>query len=140
MNDLTVSDEDMELEVNHAAVKQHWRAVGAGNLEAELKIYHKDAELEYPQSGEFITGRDNIKASLSVQPDRGRIETSRILGSDDLWVSELILVKDGQQTNVVSIMEFRDGLVFHESQYFAEPFKAPQWRTQWAGQGRPKRG
>ena len=46
-------------------------------------------------------------------------------------VNDYILIKDGQQTNVVSIMEFRDGLVSHESQYFAEPFKAPQWRAKW---------
>lgn len=140
MNDLTVSDEDMELEVNHAAVKQHWRAVGAGNLDAELKIYHEDAELEYPQSGEFVRGREAIRASLAAQPDRGRIETSRILGADDLWISELILIKDDRQTNVVSIMEFRDGRVFHESQYFADPFEPPQWRAQWAGQGRRTQG
>jgi hypothetical protein len=28
-------------------------------------------------------------------------------------------------------MEFRDGKVAHETQYFAEPFKAPAWRAQW---------
>jgi hypothetical protein len=31
----------------------------------------------------------------------------------------------------VSIMEFRDGKVIHETQYFADPFEAPDWRSQW---------
>jgi hypothetical protein len=31
----------------------------------------------------------------------------------------------------VSIMEFRDGKVVHETQYFADPFEAPAWRSQW---------
>jgi hypothetical protein len=26
-------------------------------------------------------------------------------------------------------MEFRDGKVVHETQYFAEPFPAPAWRS-----------
>jgi hypothetical protein len=28
-------------------------------------------------------------------------------------------------------MEFRDGKVAHETQYFADPFDAPAWRSQW---------
>jgi len=31
----------------------------------------------------------------------------------------------------VSIMEFQNGKVIHETQYFAEPFEAPAWRSQW---------
>jgi hypothetical protein len=31
----------------------------------------------------------------------------------------------------VSIMEFRDGKVVQETQYFADPFEAPGWRSQW---------
>ena len=136
MNDLTVSDEDTQLETNHAAVKRHWAAFVAGNPAREHEIYHDDAELEYPQSGEVIAGRNNIQASRALQPDRGRIEAPRILGQGDLWVSDFILTKDGQQTNVVSIMEFRDGRVFHEAQYFAAPFKAPGWRARWVASTR----
>lgn len=131
MNDLTVADNEMELEQNHAAVKQHWRAFAAGDLEGEHRIYHGDSTLEYPQSGELIVGRDNIKASRAAEPDRGRITASRILGQGDLWISDFILSNGSAQTNVVSIMEFRDGLVFHESRYFAQPFAPPPWRAPW---------
>jgi len=31
----------------------------------------------------------------------------------------------------VSIMEFRDGKVTRETQYFADPFGPPAWRAQW---------
>jgi hypothetical protein len=34
----------------------------------------------------------------------------------------------------VSIMEFRNGKVVHETQYFADPFAAPAWRSQWVQQ------
>jgi hypothetical protein len=28
-------------------------------------------------------------------------------------------------------MEFREGKVVHETQYFADSFEAPAWRSQW---------
>jgi len=34
----------------------------------------------------------------------------------------------------VSIMEFRNGKVVRETQYFADPFEAPAWRSQWVQQ------
>ena len=37
----------------------------------------------------------------------------------------------GRPAYTVSIMEFRNGKVAHETQYFAHPFEAPAWRSQW---------
>jgi len=31
-------------------------------------------------------------------------------------------------------MEFRNGKVIDETQYFADPFEAPAWRKQWVQQ------
>ncbi len=45
------------------------------------------------------------------------------------WVSECIITYDGAPTYSVSIMEFTDGLVAHETQYFADPFQAPARRA-----------
>ena len=57
-----------------------------------------------------------------MQPNRKRFAVRRISGSGDLWVSEFVLSYDGMPTYAVSIMEFRDGLVASETQYFADPF------------------
>ena len=40
----------------------------------------------------------------------------------------------GRPAYTVSIMEFRNGKVVHETQYFADPFEAPGWRRQWVQQ------
>ncbi len=45
-----------------------------------------------------------------------------MIGSGDLWVTEFILTYDDRPSYVVSVMEFRDGLVAHETQYFADRF------------------
>ena len=59
------------------------------------------------------------------------IDTSPSSGSSaagDLWVSECIITYDGVPSYSVSIMEFDDESVVHETQYFADPFGAPEWR------------
>jgi hypothetical protein len=44
-------------------------------------------------------------------------------------VSECVITYDGAPTYSLSLMEFRDGLVTHETQYFADPFAAPASRA-----------
>ena len=106
-----------------AVLERHWNASDAGDFAAEHDIYCDDAMLDYPQSGERIRGRDNIRESRYVQPSKKRFTVRRIIGRGDLWVTEFTLTYDDTPSYVVSIMEFRDGLVAHETQYFAERFE-----------------
>ena len=62
----------------------------------------------------------------------------RVAGEGDLWVSEYVITYEGKRVYTVSIMEFRDGKVSHETQYFADPFEAPAWRDQWVERGAEK--
>lgn len=104
------------------ALERHWKASDANEFDAEHEIYRDDAVLDYPQSGERIVGRRNIQESRFVQPNQKRFTVRRIVGSGNLWVSEFVLSYDGVPSYAVSIMEFRDGLVAHETQYFGDPF------------------
>src|ERR1700729_713242 len=114
-----------------AALDQHWAASDANDFETEHLIYHEDAVLEYPQSGERTRGRRNIQTQRASQPSKKRFAIRRIIGSGDLWVTEFILTYDAKPSYTVSIMEFRDDKVARETQYFADPFVAPAWRSQW---------
>ncbi len=104
------------------ALERHWDASDASDFRIEHEIYREDAVLYYPQSGERISGRHNIQESRSVQPNKKRFTIRRIVGSGDLWVTEFILSYDGIPSYAVSIMEFREGLVANETQYFADRF------------------
>jgi hypothetical protein len=106
-----------------AALERHWSASDASDFEAEHDIYRDDAVLDYPQSGERIRGRRNIQASRTVQPNKKRFSVQRIIGAGKLWVTEFVLTYDGAPSYTVSIMEFRDGKVAHETQYFCDPFE-----------------
>jgi len=112
----------MDDQVKLAALQRHWDASDANDFEAEHDIYHEDAVLHYPQSGERIRGRRNIQESRFVQPNKKRFTVRRMIGSGNLWVTEFVLSYDGKPSYTVSIMEFRDGKVANETQYFADPF------------------
>jgi hypothetical protein len=113
------------------ALDRHWAASDANDFTAEHRIYRDDAVLDYPQSGERIRGRANIQASRTAQPNDKRFTVRRIMGSGDLWISELVLTYDEQPFYVVSIMEFIDGEVAHETQYFGDPFEPGPSRAKW---------
>jgi hypothetical protein len=114
-----------------AALDRHWAASDASDFEAEHAIYRDDAVLEYPQSGERIRGRQKIQMSRAAQPNLKRFTVRRIIGAGDLWVTEFILTYDGQPSYTVSIMEFRDGKVARETQYFGDPFAPGPSRAHW---------
>jgi ketosteroid isomerase-like protein len=114
-----------------AALDRHWAASDANDFETEHLIYIEDAILDYPQSGERTRGRHNIQCQRSSQPSNKRFSVRRIIGSGDLWVTELIVTYDGKPAYTVSIMEFAAGKVARETQYFADPFVAPAFRAQW---------
>jgi hypothetical protein len=115
-----------------AALDAHWRASASGDANAEHDIYLDDAICDYPQSGERILGRANLQALRSHHPGKpSGFNVRRILGRADLWITEYTITYQGKPAFTVSIMEFLNGKVIHETQYFADPFDAPAWRTQW---------
>ncbi len=111
-----------------AALEEHWRASERGDTETEHSIYSTDAILDYPQSGERFPGRDAIAAQRGGHPADRHFTVLRIMGGGHLWVSQCIITYDGVPSYSVSIMEFSNGYVVHETQYFADPFGAPEWR------------
>jgi ketosteroid isomerase-like protein len=122
----------MQEEQIREALNAHWRASAAGDLNAEHDIYADDAICDYPQSGERIFGRSNLQALRGHHPAKpSGFTVRRILGKGDLWITEYIITYEGRPAFTVSMMEFRDGKVVHETQYFADPFDAPAWRSQW---------
>ena len=114
------------------AIEEHWAASEAGDVELEHRLYAEDATLDYPQSGERFVGRSTIAEQRSGNPAQRHFRLVRVLGSGSVWVSECIITYDGVPSYSVSIMEFGDGLVAHETQYFGDPFEAPAARVRLA--------
>jgi hypothetical protein len=119
---------DMDAQLR-GKIMQHWQASEDGNSTTEHALYAEDGVLEYPQSGERFHGRETIAAQRGGHPADRHFTVRRVSGSGDLWVSEVVISYDGAPTHSVSIMEFSDGLVARETQYFADPFVPPAWRA-----------
>jgi hypothetical protein len=125
------ADQPMRDEDVRVALQRHWAASDANDFAAEHAIYADHAVLEYPQSGERIRGAHDIQASRMAQPNRKRFAVRRVLGGGGLWISEIILTYDAHPVHVVSIMEFENGRVVRETQYFGDPFAPGPSRAQW---------
>ena len=118
-----------------AALRKHWDASAAGNQDVEHEIYDEDAICDYPQSSERIHGKRNLQNLRSHHPGHPTgFGIRRLFGTGNLWITEYTMTYQGQSFDTVSIMEFKNGKVVHETQYFTEPFAAPEWRAQWVEQ------
>jgi hypothetical protein len=97
------------------------------------ELYHDDAVLELPQSGERFIGKSNILTWRKRYPAKVSFRIRRMTGEGDLWVAEnLISYDDGPFQFVVYILRFRGDKIAHEAVYFMDGFGAPEWRRQWA--------
>ncbi len=125
-----MADESRVLEI----VRRYFEFVGA-DVERAEEIYHEDAVLEFPQSGERFEGvatftewRRQYPADLTQVRYRLRRVTARV----DLAVVELTASYDGESwLQGVQLLEFRGDKVARERIYVTEAWEAPEWRARW---------
>lgn len=110
---------------------------------AQLEMFAEDVVNEFPQSGERFRGRDNIAAmNQSYKGETGtnpKATLRRILKPGEAWIIEATIdYGDGTPVSAISIIETgADGKVVKETDYFANPFEAPEWRRQYAEKMEP---
>ena len=112
------------------ALDRHWELTGK-DIDRSHEIYCDDVVVEFPQSGERISGKQNIYELRKHYPATLGFKILRTLGEGSLWVTEYIITYDGSPVIVVCIMEFRDDKIAHETLYFGDPFEPPKWRSKW---------
>ncbi len=112
-------------------LEQHFEYAGS-DPDIAHEMYHDDAVLEFPQSGERFVGVENFREWRSNYPASTTFEFREIRGRDDLWVAELSVRYDqGPPSFGVSILELRGDKIARESIYVTEGFEPPEWRAQW---------
>jgi hypothetical protein len=122
--------------VDEATVKdmltQHFE-LASSDPERAHAMYHEDAVLEFPQSGERFVGVENMKEWRAAYPTETATEFREVRGEGDFWVAEIsITYGDGQPNLGISILELRDGRIARESIYVTEPWEAPESRARWS--------
>jgi hypothetical protein len=121
----------MDDEARRATIRRFVAAINARDLEIFDAVYHDDVVIQWPQSGEVIRGKHNIRELRQAYPTPPTATLRRIIGSGDLWATEMDFDYDGDRFDVIVIHQWRDGLVESETSYYAAPFQAPAWRARW---------
>ena len=103
------------------------------SAEAEYETRHDDYVMEMPQSGERIRGRENMRAfqrSFADNSNPPTIHLRQVTVRDGLWILEGVNdYGEGRVFTVVAIFELKEGKIWRDTRYYAEPFGAPEWRT-----------
>ena len=140
--------------VDHQALSERYaRALASGDYKVIDEVFTEDFVDEYPQSGEVIRGRDNLRAMMEhrpgLTPDTGPdIASVRTLASDEHRIlAPLFTVvrvqgrgdagtttlraryPDGSWWWIVVVYELRDGRIARSTSFFAPQFEAPEWRA-----------
>src|SRR5262245_21942944 len=137
-------------------VELYARAMYEADAKTLDTILAEDITEEYPQSGERIRGKANLRAIIQNYPGvdargwEGRSKIEKVVGEEDRWVTGpdcralrivgtgdhftlqgRIKYPDGSVWHLVSLVELRNGKIFRLTSYFGAPFEAPAWRAKW---------
>lgn len=116
---------------NKRVVERLIQCINDRKIEVMDELFHEDAVMDWPQSGERVVGGDNRRAVYGAFPQLPTITPRRMVGGGDLVVAEASLDYGGPVFATVFIFEFRDGKIARETAYWSEPFEAPEWRASW---------
>ena len=118
--------------LTESVIREHFEAVQRGDAQKLGALLAEDFVQDWPQSGERVRGREACMRIYTNYPGGGpKVAVKRIVGAADLWVVEADADYGGTPVQMVSILEFRNDVLVHETDYFADPFPAPEWRMHW---------
>ena len=121
----------MDASTVKAMLEQHFE-YGRSDPDKAHAMYHDDAVLEFPQSGERFEGVANFREWRRQYPADVSFHLRRISHREDLVVTEYLISYDGAPWMfTVSIMQFRGDRVAHERIYIMDSWEAADWRAPW---------
>src|SRR6185437_15550773 len=114
-------------------IERYWQTMNSNDFRAVGELLHDDFVLDYPQSGERIRGREHNALINERYPSPGpwSFVVERLLVSDVGAVSDVRVRGAEVEARAISFFEVRDGLIWHITEYWPDPFEAPDWRAQW---------
>lgn len=124
-------------------------AVSDHNWNLLADVFHDDATLEYPQSGEVFRGLANIRSQFSNYPgmNPGTSRLAEVIGDDAYALTPsytLIKVEESGTRGTavirirypdeswwwaINLYELRGDRIIRSRAFFAPDFPAPDWRA-----------
>ena len=118
---------------NRELVMEFLEAGERGEMETIIRLLHEDMVMEWPQSGERFSGRDNAAGAMRAQEVKPEpAGEPRMVGSGDVWVVMLPLRYGEDLYHYVGVLELDAGRIRRGTGYFAAPFPAQASRAPFA--------
>ena len=115
-------------------LQQHWEYLGV-DADRAHEMYHEDAVLEFPQSGERFEGVANFLEWRRQYPADVQYRVRRVSAREGLVVVECsVSYNGGPWVLGVQVLEFRGDRVARERIYVTEGWEAAEWRAPWRSQ------
>lgn len=109
------------MSANRALMERYWAAAEVNDAETMHGLRDEAFVVDFPQTGERLSGRDLVRAFEETQAGGGSFELSSLVGAGDLWTMQGVMRSTEGATFVVSISELRNGRVVRSIDYFAGP-------------------
>src|ERR671937_1072312 len=136
---------------NEEVARRYAEAATTNDLAQLEALRHREWRVIWPQSGEQVFSSRDFHTIIDNYPGgHATTRIRRIVGSEDRWVVTpgntvlriagsgdfwwgewSVTYPDGRSYLCIDLMELRDGKVWRETVYWAEPFEAPDWRREW---------
>jgi ketosteroid isomerase-like protein len=112
-------------------VTRLWKLFDAGEFEKALPLLHPAFTAEWPQSRERMTSPAAFIAVNRNYPGRWRCHLRRVVEAGTETVTEVEVTDGRTVVHAVSFFEFEDDKIIRLREFWADPFEAPAWRSQW---------
>jgi ketosteroid isomerase-like protein len=110
-------------DANRATMERFWAAAESGDVDTLSALAHPEIVMEWPQSGERFTGRDNALGALRVQQEKPEVAGEPSLdGCGDVWVARAPLRYGSDIYHYVGVFMVEDGRIRRSTEYFSAPF------------------
>ena len=106
---------------NRALMERYWAAAEANDADTMHGLRDEAFVVDFPQTGERLSGRDVVRAFEEAHDTGGSFELTGLVGDGDVWTAQGVMRTGEQETYVVSISELRNGRVIRSIDYFAGP-------------------
>ena len=137
---------------NEELVHRYTEAMMRHDHDEMESLRHPDWSVLWPQSRELVRGSADFRQIVDNYPGgQPKLLRERVVGSEDQWAFSPLggayrvagaganwwaewrmVYPDGRTYWSIALMEVRDGRIYRETTYWAEPFEAPEWRARWA--------
>lgn len=116
---------------NEAVIERLIACINDRKIEIMDDLFHDDAIMDWPQSGEKVVGAENRRGIYGSFPQLPTITPRRMISDGELVVAEAAMDYGGAKSLAVFIFEFQGGKIAKETAYWSDPFEAPEWRAKW---------